>query len=44
VPLYGDPSGGLIDVTREMVAPFDPNEQTLSIMENLMEREPVDME
>jgi len=43
VPLYGDTGDGLVDITREMVAPFEPDEQTLSILDELMETDPVEM-
>ncbi|MBD3368695.1 MAG: hypothetical protein GF405_11080 [Candidatus Eisenbacteria bacterium] len=44
VPIHGRPGNGLVDITRAMVEPFDPDEQTLAMMEDLMGTEPVEME
>jgi len=42
--VYRAPDVELIDVTRAMVAPFDPSERTLRMIEDLMARDPVPLE
>jgi hypothetical protein len=42
--LYRSPEVEVVDITREMAAPFHPDEKTLEIMEQLLKQPPVDME
>ena len=43
-PLYLAPDAEMIDITRHMAAPFDPDEKTLEILDELLDRPPVDMD
>jgi hypothetical protein len=42
--LYAAPGAELIDVTEQMAAPFEPDEETLGFMRQLKERPPADPE
>jgi len=42
--LYSAPGAETIDITRHMMRPFDPSEETLEILEELLATQPVDMD
>ena len=42
--LYQAPGVTIVDVSREMAAPFEPDEKTLEILEQLLVTPPVEME